>query len=535
MRSPRKALNAVNGESDEKKQRPISIATVTVPRSPVKQQTPLKRGISQMETKSKDKSPEKKVEKKRVELETHHRFELALQEAKKDASSCLACGDPIMAGSPYWRCKECKDVVHRKCRSKVSDKCSSKAVETFDGSSLNSLDTLESDQVSSGSYIGTLAYSGGGGHGDSSDGSHNELIEINCAYEVVEQKILLFGCNTGLFAYHVDTERLLHIAGIESVSSLSISPRLAKAIMVGADGEKLYQCDYRQLESRCQSTIPCHKPSLETSVIELPFANRKINEKWKLVQVSNETENALDSVAIAATSSRIVILKYDLKLHKFKPLRALDTATPVTSIFYTRHSAIVSSDKFYEIDLDNYAAEEFVDLADKSLHHTSNCQPFVAVRISRQEFLLCFAECGIFVDEFGCRSRPYDLNWVYAPTGFMYREPFLYVSHYQYVQIIRLHRSYSKQLANNGGTNVESNEAPELQRLYLPHYMPTLLSASGETNVYTLSIEQQAGTQQIYHLDALQAFKNKLNVSMETISSVATSVTLGSTTTENSL
>lgn len=537
LRSPRKACAVLNGETEEKKQRPISIATVTVPRSPVKQQTSLKRCVSQLETKSKDKSPEKPVQKS-AEQETHHRFELALQESKKDAANCLACEDPIMAGSPYWRCKECKDVVHRKCRSKVSDKCRSKTEETSDDSSRNSLDTLESDQISSGSYIGTLAYSGGAGQADdSSDGSHNESIEINCAHEIVEQKILLFGCNSGLFAYHVDSERLLHIVGIESVSSLSISPRLAKAIMVGADGEKLYQCDYRQLESRCQSTIPCHKPSLETSVIELPFANRKINEKWKLVQVSNETENALDSVAIAATSSRIVILKYDLKLNKFKPLRALDTATPVTSIFYTRHSAIVSSDKFYEIDLDNYAAEEFVDLADKSLQHTSNCQPFVAVRISRQEFLLCFAECGIFVDEFGCRSRPYDLNWVYAPTGFMYREPFLYVSHYQYVQIIRLHRSYSKQLASGGGggDNVEGNEVPEMQRLYLPHYMPTLLSASGETNVYTLSIEQQAGTQQIYHLDALQAFKNKLNVSMETISSVATSVTLGSITTENSL
>ncbi|KAH8397401.1 hypothetical protein KR222_002727 [Zaprionus bogoriensis] len=529
LRSPRKAL-AANGECDAERQkpRPVSIATVTLPRSPSKQPTPLKRAASQVETKSKEQSPEQSKPKASAEQVTHHRFELALQETKKDASSCLACGDCILAGSPYWRCKECKEVVHRKCRAKVSDKCSSssnnKLEATSDASSHNSLDTLDSDVTAiGGDYMGTLAYSSSG----------EASIEINCAYEIAEQKILLFGCNSGLFAYHVEMQRLLHIAGIESVSCLSISPRLAKAIMVGADGEKLYQCDYRQLESRCQSTIPCAKPTLETSVIELPFANRKMHEKWKLVQVSNETENAIDSVAIAATSSRIVILKYDLKLHKFKPLRALDTATPVTSIFYTRHSAIVSSDKFYEIDLDNYGAEEFVDLADKSLQHTANCQPFVAVRISRQEFLLCFAECGIFVDEFGCRSRPYDLHWVYAPTGFMYREPFLYVSHYQYVQIIRLPRSYSKQLAN--GAHVEGSEAPELQRVYLPHYMPTLLSASGETNVYTLCIEQQAGTQQLYHLDALQAFRKKLNASMETISSVGTSVTLGSTTTANSL
>lgn len=528
LRSPRKS-SAVNGNSDERKVRPASIAVV--PRCPLKEQTPVKRSTSQLDSKTKLRSPQKQA----TEQKAHHRFELALQESKLDKFVCLACEQLIVVGSPYWRCKECKEVAHRKCRANVSETCGSKSVKNVeeniesqpDSSCDSQSNIVDSENSSNSNYIGTLVYSGG--DQDSVDG----IIEINCAFEVVEQKILLFGCNSGLFAYNVDTQRLLHIAGIESVSYVSISTRLSKAIMVGANGEKLYQCDYRQLESRCQSAIPCQKPALETSVIELPFANRTASERWTLVQISNESENALDSVAIAATSSRIVILKYDLKLHKFKPLRALDTATPVTSIFYTRHSAIVSSDKFYEIDLDNYAAEEFIDLADKTLKHTANCQPFVSVRISRQEFLLCFAECGVFVDEFGCRSRPYDLNWVYAPTGFIYREPFLYVAHYQYVQIIRLQRSYSKQLAS--GINSDSSEAPEMQRLYLPHYMPTLLNPSGDTNVYTLSIEQQAGLQQIYHLDALQAFKHKLNVSMETISSVATSVTLGSIMTTDSV
>ncbi|XP_023164478.2 citron Rho-interacting kinase [Drosophila hydei] len=526
LRSPRKS-SAVNGDADEPKLRPASIATV--PRSPRKQPTTIKRSASQTDTKAKLKSPQTQQSTSEV---THHRFELALQESKVDAANCVACEQPIVAGSPYWRCKECKDASHRKCRANVTSICGSSIVSSCDevsetrpeSSCSSSLDTLDSESNCTGEYMGTLAYNG-------SQNNHNgEVIEINCAFEIVEQKILLFGCNSGLFTYNVETQRLLHIAGIESVSYVSISTRLAKAMMVGANGEKLYQCDYRQLESRCQSSIPCNKPVLETSVIELPFANRSVSEKWKLVQISNESENALDSVAIAATSTRIVILKYDLKLHKFKPVRALDTATPVTSIFYTRHSAIVSSDKFYEIDLDNYAAEEFVDLADKTLQHTLNCQPFVAVRISRQEFLLCFAECGVFVDEFGCRSRPYDLNWVYAPTGFAYREPFLYVAHYQYVQIMRLHRSYSKELAN-----AEGSDSSEMQRFYLPHYMPTLLTSSGERNMYTLSINKQAGYQQIYHIDALRTFKKKLNVSMETISSVATSITLGSAMTTDSL
>jgi len=530
LRSPRKSA-AVNDDSDAPKQRPVSIAVL--PRSPQKQSS-LKRTKSQVELKTTEKSS-----KATSEDQAHHRFELALQESKVDAADCVVCGKAIVAGSPFWKCKECKDVTHRKCRSNVHGNCGTKptAPPADDLSSISSVSSLNLNTgdvttATNGEYIGSLVYS--------SDGPDEQAamkeIEVNCAFEVAEQQILLLGCNTGLYAYHLDSKRLVHISGLESVSCMSICKRLAKAIMVGTVGEKLYQCDYRQLESRCQSSSACHKPVLETSAIELPFANRTPSEKWKLVLISDEAENALDSVAIAATSTRIVILKYDLKLHMFKPVRALDTATPVTSIFFTRHSAIVSSDKFYEIDLDNYAAEEFVDLSDKSMENTAKCQPVTAVRISRQEYLLCFAECGVFVDEFGCRSRPYDLNWVYAPTGFVYREPFLFIAHYQSVQIVRLHRSFSKELANEDNSS-ETSESPELQRVYLPHYMSTLLANSGDVNLYAVAIDQRPcnGTQKIYLLDTMQAFKKKFNISMETISSVATSVTLGSTMTGNSL
>ncbi|XP_068142732.1 LOW QUALITY PROTEIN: citron Rho-interacting kinase [Drosophila tropicalis] len=567
LRSQRKLTHDEN-EDQQVKQRPVSIAVL--PHSPRKQHqqgSPVKRATSQVELRSSStkvhihserKSPKKITEKKEPAAtnqlpETgHHRFELALQESKLDALNCIVCDQPMIAGSSFWRCRECKDVCHRKCRSSVTSSCGSETQKatappadamslTSTEVDLNSLDTMDNNREVGGGggcgsvadYLGTLVY-----NGNEQMKSESPDIEVNCLFEVVEQKILLLGCNNGLYAYHMSNQRLIHIAGIVSVAHISISTRLAKAIMVDTAGEKLYQCDYRQLESRCQSFNACHKPALETAVIELPFANRTASEKWKLVEISNESENPLDSVAIAATSTRIVILKYDSKLHKFKPVRALDTATPVTSIFFTRHSAIVSSDKFYEIDLDNYGAEEFVDLADKSMQHTSNCQPFVAVRISKQEYLLCFSECGVFVDEFGCRSRPYDLNWVYAPTGFVYREPFLYVAHYQCVQIIRLHRSYSKEVATNGNSS-ESSESPDLHRVYLPHHMSTLLGNSGEVNLYAMATDQhhhpdKAGRQKIYLLDSLLAFKKKLNVSMETISSVATSVTLGSCLTTDS-
>ncbi|XP_017135375.1 citron Rho-interacting kinase isoform X2 [Drosophila miranda] len=539
LRSPLKS------SGDQLKQRPVSIAVT--PRSPRKQVSSLKRTKSQIEittTAEKD-SHQKQTVGQQQQQSRWHRFEQALQESKTGAPDCVACKQSIIAGSAYWRCKECKDAAHRKCRTNVQGECGAPKPSAPSGadaisvapsvgsSSLESVDSTSSDNVGSGEYIGKLVYSSDA----QGDQEHGKNLEVNCAFEVAEQQLLLLGCSTGLYAYHVDTQRLLHIAGIESVSCMSICKRLAKAIIVGTVAEKLIQCDYRQLKSRCQSSSACHRPVLETSAIELPLANRKADEKWKLVLISNEAENALDSVAIAATSTRIVILKYEHNLHKFNPVRALDTNTAVTSIFFTRHSAIVSSDMFYEIDLDNYSADVFVDLANKSMQNTANWQPLMAVRISRQEYLLCFAEYGVFVDEFGCRSRPYDLSWVYAPTGFVYREPFLFISHNQCVQIVRLHRSFSKELADTD-INSELTESSDLQRVYLPHYMSTLLANSGDINLYTLALDAKSsttGSQRIYHLDTLQAFKHKLNVSMETISSVATSVTLGSAMTMDSI
>ena len=499
-------------------------------------------------------------------LQSHHRFELALQETNIESILCVACSNSIVAGAAYWKCRECKNSAHRKCRNDVKQACedvgdilakfgnarSVELVETVDDKASaplesdpdaesigkfsyeGKLDTPEDESIGDNclttantNYQGTLIFS-------VSESYTETTIEVVCAYEIEENKILLLGCNTGLYALHIGNQKLIHIAGVDAVSCIAISKTLAKVIMVGSNGNSLYQCDLRHLQSRSQASA-CLKPALEFSVLDLPFANRASTERWKLVQISEETEQPLDTVAIGATSIRIVILKYDVKQQKFKPVRALDTATPVSSIFYTRHTAIVSSDKFFEIDLSTYGAEEFVDVADQTLTHTQSCQPVVALRISKQELLLCFMECGIFVDEYGCRSRPYDINWEYTPCGFLYRAPFLYVAHFQSLQIIRLHRSYSNEVSTVSadqkgldGDIGDTNALPHLKRSYIPFYMPTILTESGKFNTYMLATKKNSGLQEIYHLDALRTFKQQHNESIDTISSIATSITIGS-------
>ncbi|XP_061399482.1 citron Rho-interacting kinase [Musca vetustissima] len=491
---------------------------------------------------------------------SHHRFELALQEGSGGTDNCSVCQNLIVAGSPFWKCRECKDSVHRKCRGSAKQDCGGIGLilsgNANNGSSTDSIAALiqepsapqetdlDSESIGKYSYEAKIDECGAGNSDQSSKSNLNKStlvfaitsiqnetpLEVTCAYEIEEKKILLLGCNTGLYALHIQTKNLVHIAGIDAVSCIAISQTLAKAIMVGSHGESLYQCDFRHLQSRCQASA-CLNPALEASVLELPFANRTSAEKWQLVQISQESDQPLDTVAIAATSNRIVILKYDVKYQKFKPVRALDTATAVTSILYTRHSAIVTSDKFFEIDLSTYGAEEFLDLSDKTLSHTHSYTPVSALRISKHEFLLCFMESGIFVDEYGCRSRPYDIHWEYTPCGFLYRAPFLYVAHFQSVQIIRIHRSYSQEVASTSvqkdtEADEDDSSSPNFKRSYLTFYMPTLLTESSKLGAFILAIQKSSGMQEIHHVDALHTFKQQHNDSVETISSVGTSITM---------
>lgn len=75
-------------------------------------------------------------------------------------------------------------------------------------------------------------------------------------------------------------------------------------------------------------------------------------------------------------------------------------------IFTSKLSAIVSSKKFFEIDLMNLSQNE----CDKTLAHTYKSKPFNSFGINGYEYLLCFEDFGVFVDEYGRRSRSNDIK-----------------------------------------------------------------------------------------------------------------------------
>ncbi|XP_055624614.1 citron rho-interacting kinase [Toxorhynchites rutilus septentrionalis] len=466
-----------------------------------------------------------------------HSFDMTMEtsSSKNPVQLCNVCDRHILTGHPYWKCVVCGANVHRKCRSGATDECrgegdlESLANELVEDSSdreslqervslaqfdseateepISTVDEKSDDDEDK--YVGDLLFK---------TKRLQPVLAINDVYDVSESVVLL-ACDSGLYSYNMETSDIVQIKGISNVKSFTISQSIPKAIIIGNDGEYLYQCDLRHLQNRAQASS-CLSPKLETFVLDLSIANRTHSERWHLVRMMDNVlpQQLSDAVAIAATSSRIVILKFDTNLGRFKPVRGLDTVLPVSSVLFTKHTAIVSSDKFFEIDLGSFGAEEFLDMSDTSLRDIRSCTPMAAFKVNSQELLLCFKEVGIFVDEFGCRSRPDNINWLQEPLDVKYRDSCLFIAHSDCVQVLYVSKSYTKEL--------ERKVASEERRAFVNLKAPRLLAFLdfARTSIYVACECGSEREQEIIKLDgykALQTTSASMSNSMETLSSIA--------------
>lgn len=289
---------------------------------------------------------------------------------------------------------------------------------------------------------------------------------------------------------------------------------MTKSILIGDNGENLYECDLRVLMNKSHQS-GLLEPKISIQPIDLSIANRCGDEKWHIVELHGNTEQLNDATAIAATASRIVILKYDSKIGRFKPVRSLDCATAAMAILFTQYSAIVACDRFFEVDLNSYVAEDFLDMSDISLRPTKKSKPMNVFRINSHEFLLCFHDYGIFVDDYGLRAREENLLWLHEPKAFFYKNFLLYIIHEQTIQIMKINNSTKKHEKDMLTDNNQS-------RTFVMIDNEKKFSHNGFTDQYCVNILRNVEdnghiTQDLIKIDAEKAFKINLNRSMTSI------------------
>lgn len=311
------------------------------------------------------------------------------------------------------------------------------------------------------------------------------------------------GCASGLKAFNIQKNRLVHIANIANVTGITIATTFPKSVLISENGKKLLQCDLRHLETRANATV-CLNTGMDYIELNLPFVKQDVHsEMWRFVKIfdnMDREQEISEPTAIAATQTQIVILRYDIENKHFKAIRSLDTAIPVQSVYFTPFTAIVSSDKFFEIDLNTLISEEFLDMSDMRMSCTLNSIPMNTFQINPQEYLMCFKEFGIFVNEFGCLTRQMELKWSeQSPKAFAYRAPVLYIFSEHGIQFLRIHNSHTNVLDNDGDRSGKTVS-----------FLTTKYAKFGANcekyGIYIISeIDVNSKTQQIVRIDGAKA------------------------------
>uniref|UniRef100_M3ZPF1 Citron rho-interacting serine/threonine kinase n=1 Tax=Xiphophorus maculatus TaxID=8083 RepID=M3ZPF1_XIPMA len=264
----------------------------------------------------------------------------------------------------------------------------------------------------------------------------DDRLDINCTLPLTDQ-IVLVGSEEGLYALNVIKNSLTHIPGLGSVFQIQIIKEQEKLLMIVGDERALCLVEIKRVK---QSLAQSHLPS-QTELAPYIFETVKGCHLFAAGKVDN------GSCICAAMPNKITILRYNDNLNKYCIRKEIETLEPCSCIHLTSYSIIIGTNKFYEIEMKQYVLEEFLDKNDVSLASavfaaSSHSFPIailqVASSMQKEEYLLCFHEFGFFVDSYGRRSRTDEIKWSRVPLSFAYREPYLFVTYFNSLDVIEV-------------------------------------------------------------------------------------------------
>ncbi|MBN3317543.1 CTRO kinase, partial [Atractosteus spatula] len=264
----------------------------------------------------------------------------------------------------------------------------------------------------------------------------DDRLDINCTLPLTDQ-IVLVGSEEGLYALNVIKNSLTHIPGVSSVFQIHVLKEHDKLLMIVGTERALCLIEIKKVkQSLSQSHLPA-QPDLSPYIIE--------TVKGCHLFAAGKIDNG--PCICAAMPNKITILRYNESLNKFCIRKEIETSEPCSCIHFTRYSIIIGTNKFYEIEMKQFVLEEFLDKNDVSLASaifaaSSHSFPIAIMQVNntaqKEEYLLCFHEFGVFVDSYGRRSRTDDIKWSRLPLAFAYREPYLFVTHFNSLEVIEI-------------------------------------------------------------------------------------------------
>lgn len=303
----------------------------------------------------------------------------------------------------------------------------------------------------------------------------SDTLKVNCLVDLNEETRLI-GTDTGLY-----NMCFVHINGPQEIHQIACLKTTNIVLMIANDKRQLLHCDLNHIVSLAKCA-PCSKPTLITEKVNL-----KNLSGFHLLQVSKH-----DGKFCVATEKQLIIVEYVMETKEFVPLRILDTAQPTHCALFTavNDMLIVGADQFFEIDLETFTAEHFLDLQEVKNLYKMKSFPIgvVAVRKQPTEYMCCFNEFAVFVDDCGrcLNEQKKIIQWKYRPIAVHYAAPYLYV-----VQVDGL------EMINLKDTTITDNVATLRITLLQPRLIGT-----NDKGVYLLTKTQTSGNDEVRFFDA---------------------------------
>ncbi|XP_077302884.1 citron rho-interacting kinase sticky [Arctopsyche grandis] len=359
--------------------------------------------------------------------------------------------------------------------------------------------------------------------------SDKNNMKINFILEI-KKDIFLIGAEKDLHCYfrNVGKEEPVLVSDMKGMQKVRVIPNIDQIVFLDSDGQ-LMHTSLRQFVAFLKTTQNC----AQTDAPEFQYLSS--DNDVTLFEISPQTSSA-DRVLLCSTmSSSLAIYEYENLKMSFTLLRHLKTE-PVSCMRFTQHTVLVGSHKFYEIDLKSFKVEEFLDPSDTSLYHAvyaskNSIYPLAIVQTKSRaedkviEYLLCYDGFGIFVDEYGLRSRRNDVKWAHRPSQIVFRRPFIFVVYYSSVEVIHLsgdafQRSWSDSDSVNSCSSSNSSNCVKKMSVELnaPSYLGKSLTPS---SIYVSNKNNTTHAAEICELNGSEIFKSdNLGASIDTLDTV---------------
>ncbi|CAK1541618.1 unnamed protein product [Leptosia nina] len=178
--------------------------------------------------------------------------------------------------------------------------------------------------------------------------------------------------------------------------------------------------------------------TLKPSLLVRPL---RLAEQTKphLIQISSS--DASDICVAVACGRRVLLLRFEASDADFRTMRSLTIDRPPDSILLTPKAVYIAGEKPLRVNLPSGALETFamddLTVAAAAKKHLPP-KAILLIKENPVEILLCYAECGVFVDQNGKRTRNDEPKWSTAVHSWEYVNPFLYAVGEDRISIIYL-------------------------------------------------------------------------------------------------